>query len=290
MNNNEQPLKQNFFFDIFHYLKLENNDAKRVYVNSCMAKAGKISDEQFIKECDFIIHKMREYCSIMPLVNGVPDVSKKMIEKNDALIYNYVLEQKENKRKLLELEKKPKHNKNEYTVEVSWGDIMPEIDKKLELIPDKIISLFENKQRLLETKDKGTGTKKEITSFDSTLTEPQLKILYNELKDGRIKFIHSETDFKQFTAIFENKPTNTIKPVKWLKYKPQLFCLLNYLIDKNKITEPESLYNLIENCFIDKHGKPFQNLKQSYNTFINITENIRYHDTINDILLNVLSV
>jgi|GEM_PF-2609958 len=271
-----------FIFDILHYLKLENNDKKRVYVNSCIAQAGKISDEQYIKECDFIILKIREYCSIMPLVNGVPDVTQKMIEKNDALILNYVLDQRKNKSNFLEIENKPKYSGINHEIEMSIKNIItPELEKFAREIT--------NGKQQVTSASKSTGTKKEITSFESTLTEPQLKILYDGLRDGKIKFIHSETDFKQFTAIFENKPTNTIKPVKWLKNKPQLFCLLNYLIDKNKITEPESLYNLIEKCFFDKHGKPFQNLKQSYNTFINVTENIRFHDTINDILLNVLS-
>jgi len=130
-----------------------------------------------------------------------------------------------------------------------------------------------------------------LKSFDSTMTDEQIKKLFSELQSNNIKFIHPETNLKQFTAIFKAEAKENIKPVKWLKYKPQLFYLLNGLIDKNLLTKPENLYKYIDVCFVDKTGEHFKYFKQSYNTLKNITDfNCRYSDVINELLTKVISL
>ncbi len=140
----------------------------------------------------------------------------------------------------------------------------------------------------IQLKKINNKTDQPATSFDGKLTEPQLKKLLSELKSDENKFIHSETSFEQFTAIFEAKTIE--RPVKWIKNKPQLFYLLNCLIQREKVTMPESIYKTIQICFVDKDGNQLKNLKQSYNTFKNITESIRYSEKINNILSQVYTI
>jgi hypothetical protein len=151
---------------------------------------------------------------------------------------------------------------------------------------------FEEFEKIIDNliPEQGTGTpapKPVLRSFESTMSVKQLKKLFAKLKSSDIKFIHSETSFEQFAAILRAEATETIEPVKWLKYKPQLFYLLNGLIVKNNLVEPNSLYKTIEICFTDKQGNPFKNLKQSYNTFKNVTDNCRHSEILTEIIVQI---
>jgi len=108
------------------------------------------------------------------------------------------------------------------------------------------------------------------TSFESTLSEPQLQKLLDELKSVENKFIHPETTIEQFTAIFKAKPINTIKQCDWIA-EP---VLLAYFIDAlrelkiirrhSKIwkvanvifTNADNLKQLIDGYKNSKSGKP----------------------------------
>ncbi|HOY32618.1 MAG TPA: hypothetical protein PKW80_12140 [Bacteroidales bacterium] len=197
--------RNNFIFDIFHYLKLDNNDKKRLYVNSCIAQADKISDEQNIKECDFIILKIREYCSIMPLVNGVPDVTKKMIEKNDALILNYVLDQRKNKSNFLEIEKKPTHSEINHEIEMSFNNIIkPELEK--------LTRELTNHKQQTTSASKSTGTlfvsetlKKIILDTNiNTFLDYEQRLIDGKYFDEQGTWLKSKIELVAFIMILDN--------------------------------------------------------------------------------------
>jgi hypothetical protein len=96
----------NFIFDIVHYVHLNGYTEKRKYIDThVFYKARQISNEYFVRECEFIIIQIREYCLLFPVVDGVLlETSEKRISINDAQIYNYVLRQKKYTKELIELQ------------------------------------------------------------------------------------------------------------------------------------------------------------------------------------------
>lgn len=236
-----------FIFDIFHYLKLENNDKKRVYVNSCIAQAGKISDEQYIKECDFIILKIREYCSIMPLVNGVPDVTQKMIEKNDALILNYVLDQRKNKSNFLEIENKSKYSGINHEIEMSIKNIItPELEKFAREIT--------NGKQQVTSASKSTGTLfdpetlKEII-FDANISkflDYEQRLIDALYFDEQGTWLKSKIELVAFIMILENskyfKKKITGKILHFSDYSN--FFEKRYKIDISQQSKPSKRKNI----------------------------------------------
>jgi hypothetical protein len=236
-----------FIFDILHYLKLENNDKKRVYVNSCIAQAGKISDEQYIKECDFIILKIREYCSIMPLVNGVPDVTQKMIEKNDALILNYVLDQRKNKSNFLEIENKPKYSGINHEIEMSIKNIItPELEKFAREITNgkqQVTSASKSTGTLFEPK-----TLKEII-FDAhinTFLDYEQRLIDALYFDEQGTWLKSKNELVAFIMILDNnryfKKKITGKTLHFSDYSN--FFERRYKIDISQQSKPSKRKNI----------------------------------------------
>lgn len=158
--------------------------------------------------------------------------------------------------------------------------------KERHFIEFDIYKAFVEKKAELLNKQNSTSapnnTKAIIKSFESTLTDKQLIKLFANLK--RDRFIHKETDIEQFISVFRAVAIENIKPIIWLKFKPQLIYMFNELIPTNKVIQPESLYKTLEICFFDKKNKPFKNFKQSNNTQKNITNDIRHAETITAIL------
>jgi hypothetical protein len=92
-----------------------------------------------------------------------------------------------------------------------------------------------------------------ISDFQSTLNEPQLQILFNELLSA--KFIHSQTDFKLFTAIFEAKPST--EPIKWIGSNRLLAYFFDCLFTREYINTDNWQSIIGKNkLFLNKSNKP----------------------------------
>lgn len=131
----------------------------------------------------------------------------------------------------------------------------------------------------LGIKNKKQKTGKLINSFESTLTEPQIQKLFDELKSDKNGFIYSETTFEQFTAIFNADIIERTNRVKWID-KPDksnsiintktLFEFLYLLRAREKINTDNfetgshnnnNFYKKINHCFSDANGNDIKDLK-----------------------------
>ncbi|MEI8201616.1 MAG: hypothetical protein WCH34_01300 [Bacteroidota bacterium] len=97
--------------------------------------------------------------------------------------------------------------------------------------------------------------KQPVKSFETTLTEPQLKKLFDELIKGN--YINPETDLKQLKAIFNAEVIESRKKVKWIllsrkkqPHKTALRELLTLILGKR----PEQ--KIVDVCFTDNLGNP----------------------------------
>ncbi len=175
-----------------------------------------------------------------------------------------------------------KNRINVYQEVVNDSELQQFLNYFLKIEINKYIDYLNKELNKQNSTSAHNNTKTIIKSFESTLTDKQLIKLFTNLK--RDRFIHPETDYKQFEAIFRAEAIENIKPIIWLKFKPQLIYMFNELIPTNKVIQPESLYKTLEICFFDKKNKPFKNFKQSNNTQKNITNDIRHAETITAIL------
>jgi len=128
------------------------------------------------------------------------------------------------------------------------------------------IKSFENFGEILALVS-NTGNTKSIKSFDSKLTDVQLKTLFNALKN---EYIHSKTTFEQFKAVFTTQPVETITKIDWLKEPVLLAYFIDNLFDKKYIrrhpkkwkildivfTKAENLKQITENYKNNQRGQP----------------------------------
>jgi hypothetical protein len=124
-----------------------------------------------------------------------------------------------------------------------------------------------------------TVNKPPVASFESTLTEPQLKTLFAELISNENKFIHPDTTPEQFIAVFRAEVIENINRVKWIDIPDKnkasinaktLFELLYLLKEKDLINKDDfdtnphnksNFYKKINLCFSDITGKDIKDIK-----------------------------
>lgn len=165
--------------------------------------------------------------------------------------------------------------------------LMTGYEKEMMNICDKCLVFLEKSIRELEAKNINIKQEKIIPlkSFESTLSDEQLKKLYGALINSNFidGSITSKNYLKNFKAIFNAEAIQNIKPVKWID-KPEkkqsiinlstLFELLyllkeKYLSGDNFDTNQHNrnnLYRKIENCFITSTGEKIKNIRNR-NTF-----------------------
>ena len=128
-------------------------------------------------------------------------------------------------------------------------------------------------QRVIYPNETGSDTGiQPVKSFDPTLTKPQLQKLFDELIKGN--YIHPETDFKQFSDIFNAEVIESNQRVKWIlesnKRKPHktaLRELLTLILGKS----PEQ--KIVDACFTDILGDPIKLAKPKKNEYSNYYAN-----------------
>ena len=89
--------------------------------------------------------------------------------------------------------------------------------------------------------------KKTINAFRWQGNSDELTELYQKMKDSKLIAVDtSEADFK---AIFEAKPLNEIKPIRWMNTK----VLLAYFIYKlkDKLPFSDNFWKIAESCFVN---------------------------------------
>ena len=115
-----------------------------------------------------------------------------------------------------------------------------------------------------------------IKSFhwkDLKTHEAKLKQLYVLMTLGST-FISSDTNADVFSKAFSGAVLSSPLNIRWMiltkdrkfSSKPSLFYFLNKLIENGFIVGPadnKELFNTIQNVFVDKDGKPFENLQVS---------------------------
>lgn len=137
------------------------------------------------------------------------------------------------------------------------------------------IAELQFKEPAINTKDNSTEqvTIKSFHWMDLKSRESKLNMLYLYMTHSSA-FISSDTNAGVFFKAFSGEPLTSPLNIRWMiltkdrKYssKPSLFYFLNKLIENNFIVAPGSnkeLFNVIQHVFVDKDGKPFENLDVS---------------------------
>lgn len=98
------------------------------------------------------------------------------------------------------------------------------------------------------------------TSFTWQGHITEVETLYkNLIKAG---FIDKNTEKANFILVFSGGSLQDIEAIKWIKAKNLLAYLIDEISVRRKIPIETPLWNIAENCFIDKNGKKQNTLKQ----------------------------
>jgi len=170
-----------------------------------------------------------------------------MIEKNDALILNYVLDQRKNKSNFLEIENKPKYSGINHEIEMSIKNIItPELEKFAREITNgkqQVTSASKSTGTLFEPK-----TLKEII-FDAhinTFLDYEQRLIDALYFDEQGTWLKSKNELVAFIMILDNnryfKKKITGKTLHFSDYSN--FFERRYKIDISQQSKPSKRKNI----------------------------------------------